>query len=33
MDVVDKLAAIRTDPTDAPIDIEQAKMIKVAIIN
>jgi len=33
MDAVDKLAAIRTDPTDAPIDIEQAKMIKVAIIN
>ena len=33
MDTVDKLAAIRTDPTDAPIDIEQAKMIKVAISN
>jgi cyclophilin family peptidyl-prolyl cis-trans isomerase len=33
MDIVDKLAAIRTDPTDAPIDILQAKMIKVVITN
>ena len=33
MDVVDKMAAIRTDPSDAPIDIEQAKMIRVAIGN
>jgi cyclophilin family peptidyl-prolyl cis-trans isomerase len=31
MDIVDKIAAIRTDSTDAPIDIEQAKMIKVAV--
>ena len=33
MDAVDKLAAIRTDLSDAPIDIEQAKMIKVHIGN
>lgn len=33
MDAVDKLAAIRTDLSDAPIDIEKAKMIKVAIGN
>lgn len=31
MDIVDKIAAIRTDSADAPIDIEQAKMIKVAV--
>ena len=31
MEIVDKIAAIRTDSTDAPIDIEQAKMIKVAV--
>jgi cyclophilin family peptidyl-prolyl cis-trans isomerase len=31
MDIVDKIAAIRTDSTDSPIDIEQAKMIKVAV--
>jgi cyclophilin family peptidyl-prolyl cis-trans isomerase len=31
MDTVDKIAALRTDSTDAPIDIQQAKMIKVAI--
>jgi cyclophilin family peptidyl-prolyl cis-trans isomerase len=33
MDTVDKIAALRTDTSDAPIDIEQAKMIKVAISN
>jgi cyclophilin family peptidyl-prolyl cis-trans isomerase len=31
MDIVDKIAAIRTDSTDAPIDVDQAKMIKVAV--
>jgi peptidyl-prolyl cis-trans isomerase B (cyclophilin B) len=31
MDIVDKIAAIRTDSADAPIDIEQAKMVKVAV--
>ena len=33
MDIVDTIATIRTDHTDAPVDIEQAKMIKVAIGN
>lgn len=33
MDTVDKIAALRTDTSDVPIDIEQAKMIKVAISN
>jgi cyclophilin family peptidyl-prolyl cis-trans isomerase len=31
MEIVDKIAAIRTDSADAPIDIEQAKMVKVAV--
>jgi len=31
MDTVDKIAALRTDSTDAPVDIQRAKMIKVAI--
>ena len=31
MDVVDKIAALKTDPADAPVDYESAKMIKVAV--
>jgi cyclophilin family peptidyl-prolyl cis-trans isomerase len=31
MDVVDKIASLRTDSTDAPIDTEKAKMIKVTV--
>jgi cyclophilin family peptidyl-prolyl cis-trans isomerase len=31
MDVVDKIAALETDATDAPVDIEDAKMIKVIV--
>lgn len=31
MDIVDKIAAIRTDSADAPIEIEQAKILKVAV--
>lgn len=29
MDAVDKIAALKCDPADAPVDAEQAKMIKV----
>ena len=31
MDTVDKIAALRTDSSDVPVDFQQAKMIKVAI--
>lgn len=31
MDVVDKIAGLKTDATDAPVDIEDAKMIKVIV--
>ena len=31
MDAVDKIAALRTDSSDVPVDIQQAKMIKVVI--
>jgi peptidyl-prolyl cis-trans isomerase B (cyclophilin B) len=31
MDTVDKIASLRTDSSDVPVDIQQAKMIKVAI--
>ena len=31
MDVVDKIAALKTDPADAPVDYESAKMIKVTV--
>ena len=31
MEVVDKIAAVRTDASDAPIDIEQAKISKVTV--
>src|SRR5215208_4232000 len=31
MDVVDKIASLRTDSTDAPVDTEKAKMIKVTV--
>jgi cyclophilin family peptidyl-prolyl cis-trans isomerase len=31
MDAVDKIAALRTDSTDAPVDFQHARMIKVAI--
>jgi cyclophilin family peptidyl-prolyl cis-trans isomerase len=29
MDIVDKIAALKTDSADAPADPEQARMIKV----
>jgi peptidyl-prolyl cis-trans isomerase B (cyclophilin B) len=29
MDIVDKIAALKTDANDAPVDAEQAKMVKV----
>jgi cyclophilin family peptidyl-prolyl cis-trans isomerase len=32
MDAVDKIAALKTDPADAPVDVEQARMVKVTII-
>ncbi len=31
MDTVDKIAALRTDSSDVPVDFQQAKMTKVAI--
>jgi hypothetical protein len=31
MDTVDKIASLRTDSSDVPVDIQQAKMIKVTI--
>ena len=31
MDAVDKIAALKTDPADAPADVEQARMVKVTI--
>jgi cyclophilin family peptidyl-prolyl cis-trans isomerase len=31
MDIVDKIASLRTDSTDAPVDTEKAKMIKVTV--
>jgi cyclophilin family peptidyl-prolyl cis-trans isomerase len=31
METVDKIASLRTDSSDVPVDIQQAKMIKVAI--
>ena len=31
METVDKIAALRTDSSDVPVDFQQAKMIKVAI--
>jgi len=31
MYTVDKIAALKTDSTDAPVDIQRAKMIKVTI--
>jgi cyclophilin family peptidyl-prolyl cis-trans isomerase len=31
METVDKIAALKTDPSDVPVDFQQAKMIKVAI--
>src|SRR5215467_5989697 len=31
MDAVDKIAALRTDSSDVPVDFQQAKMIKVVI--
>ncbi len=31
MDTVDKIAALRTDSTDVPVDVQQAKILKVAI--
>jgi cyclophilin family peptidyl-prolyl cis-trans isomerase len=33
MDVVDKIASLKTDSADAPIDTEKAKMIKVTVSN
>jgi cyclophilin family peptidyl-prolyl cis-trans isomerase len=31
MDVVDKIASLKTDSTDAPVDTEKAKMTKVTV--
>jgi cyclophilin family peptidyl-prolyl cis-trans isomerase len=31
MDAVDKIATLRTDSNDAPVDIRQARMIEVTI--
>src|SRR5215203_7257517 len=31
MDAVDKIATLKTDSTDAPVDTEKAKMIKVTV--
>ena len=31
MDVVDKIASLKTDSADAPVDTEKAKMIKVTV--
>src|ERR671918_178519 len=31
MDIVDKIASLKTDSTDAPVDTETAKMIKVTV--
>jgi cyclophilin family peptidyl-prolyl cis-trans isomerase len=33
MDIVDKLASLKTDSSDAPVDTETAKMIKVTVID
>ena len=31
MDIVGKIASLKTDAADAPIDIEESKMIKVTV--
>jgi cyclophilin family peptidyl-prolyl cis-trans isomerase len=31
MDIVDKIASLKTDSSDAPVDTEKAKMIKVTV--
>jgi cyclophilin family peptidyl-prolyl cis-trans isomerase len=31
MDVVDKIASLKTDSADAPIDVEKSKMIKITV--
>jgi cyclophilin family peptidyl-prolyl cis-trans isomerase len=31
MDAVDRIAALERDSTDAPVDVEQARMIKVTV--
>lgn len=31
MEAVDKIAALKTDQADAPVDVEQARMVKVTI--
>jgi cyclophilin family peptidyl-prolyl cis-trans isomerase len=31
MDVVDKIASLKTDSADAPVDAEKSKMIKVTV--
>jgi cyclophilin family peptidyl-prolyl cis-trans isomerase len=31
MDVVDKIASLKTDSNDAPVDTEKAKMMKVTV--
>jgi cyclophilin family peptidyl-prolyl cis-trans isomerase len=33
MDIVDKIASLKTDSSDAPVDTETAKMIKVTVID
>jgi cyclophilin family peptidyl-prolyl cis-trans isomerase len=30
-DVVDKIASLKTDTADAPLDTEEAKMIKITV--
>ena len=31
MDVVDKIASLKTDSSDAPIDVEKSKMLKITV--
>jgi cyclophilin family peptidyl-prolyl cis-trans isomerase len=31
MDIVDKIASLKTDSNDAPVDAKKAKMIKVTV--
>ena len=31
MEAVDKIAALKCDPADAPVDVEQARMVKVTV--
>ena len=31
MDIVDKIASLKTDSTDTPVDTDKAKMLKVTV--